>query len=63
MNNKNIDGFCGDCTNSFELSCIYSDNGPGYKPVSAHSLATLKSFTAEPTADRRLVRPEHGGPQ
>jgi len=62
MNNKNIDGFCGDCT-VYELACIYSDNGPGYKSVSAHSLATLKSFTAQSAADLRLVRPEHGGPQ
>jgi len=46
----------------YELACTCSDNRPGYKPVSAHSLATLKSFTAQPAADRRLVRPEHGGP-
>jgi len=31
----------------YELACTYSDNRPGYKPVS----------------DRRLVRPEHGGPR
>jgi len=42
----------------YELACIYSDNRPGYKSVSAHSLATLMSFTAQPAADLRLVRPE-----
>ena len=30
--------------------------------MSAQSLAMLKSFTAQPAADLRLVRPEHGGP-
>jgi len=46
----------------YELACIYSDNGPGYKPVSAQSLVTLMSFTAQPAADLRLVRPECGRP-
>ena len=46
----------------YELACTYSDNRPGYKSVSAQSLAMLMSFTAQPAADLRLVRPQNGGP-